>query len=64
MAGRTAPLAPDLKHARRDPAQGLPDSAARFQAPAALFGANPESSQVINLWIPGPCEDACPRDDG
>jgi hypothetical protein len=27
---------------------------------ARLFGANPESSQVINLWIPGPREDACP----
>jgi hypothetical protein len=43
MAGSTAPLAPDLKQARRDPAQGLPDSAARL---------SPGRSEITRLKIP------------
>jgi hypothetical protein len=70
MAANAVPRAPVLKQAGRDPAQGLPDLAARLSLGRkrsaavipgrALFGANPESSQGINLWIPGPREDACP----
>jgi len=50
MAGSTAPLAPDLKQARRDPAQGLPDFAARLPPGRKR---NPSSEDTMGAGITG-----------